>query len=185
MVVSTMKSLRFISFVYFLFGGPLASANGLGSGSVQLKEIPHGFYVVANKENISAKLLYALALQESQTKTNMGRVIAWKYALNDGVKGYFYRTSAELKRHIQVLISQGNYSFDVGIAQINYKWHSHHFKSIDEMIDPMKNLTYAAQYLKSHYKGDWWVAVGKYHSPNNKSLAKNYSEKVYKIWLSI
>lgn len=149
--------------------------------------IPKAFHSIASSENVPVKVLYAITLQESQAKTNLGRVIPWIYTLNDGEKGYYYKTSAELKAHILFLLSQDNENFDVGIGQINYRWHKDNFSSIDEMIDPVSNLRYAAKYLKKHYGkyNNWWLSVGAYHAPVNKALADSYMKKVYKKWLKL
>jgi soluble lytic murein transglycosylase-like protein len=157
------------------------------SFSAAARVIPDGFHSVANKENIPVKILYALALNESQVKTNYGRVIAWAFTLNYNKKGYHFRTHQELKQKVEKLISQGYTSFDVGIAQVNYRWHKDEFKSLDEMIDPLSNLSYAAKYLKSFYTkhGGWWLAVGRYHSPYNKSNAAKYTKRVRNIWLTL
>lgn len=147
-------------------------------------EIPSGFYDVAQKENVPVKLLWSLALNESQVKTNLGRVIAWQYTLNHKGAGYYFNTANELKAKINSLILSGETLFDVGIAQVNYHWHKDNFDSVDEMIDPHKNLTYAARYLKLHYKKtrNWWQAVGLYHSPRNGVDAHKYRQRVKAIW---
>lgn len=150
-------------------------------------EIPAGFYHASQKENVPVRVLYAIALNESQAKTNLGRVIAWPYSLNVRGKSFYFNTHEELRTYIYELLREGETSFDVGIAQINYYWHKDSFDSIDDLIDPTKNLEYAARYLKSHYDktGDWWLSVGKYHAPNNKRLASNYQKRVHKIWLTL
>ena len=152
-----------------------------------MPKIPKGFHTIAEQENIPVKILFALALNESQVRTNYGRVIAWSYTLNHKNRGYHFRTHKELKRKVEDIISQGYRLFDVGIAQVNYRWHKDGFSSLDEMINPVSNLTYAAKYLRGFYDkhGDWWVAVGKYHAPNNKPNAAKYTKKVKNIWLTL
>ncbi len=154
---------------------------------VSASEIPRGFYEVADAEGVPVKLLYAIALNESQTKTNFNRRVPWVYTLNHKGKGFYFKTSEDLKSKILALLAKGETLFDVGIAQVNYHWHRQNFKTIDEMINPRTNLIYASRYLKSHYEqtGNWWIAVGKYHSPGNKKHALNYYRKVRKIWLEL
>jgi len=149
--------------------------------------ISNEFYEISKKENVPVKVLYAIALQESKTLTNKGRVIPWKYTLNYSGKGYFYHSKDKFKSDIDYLISSGNENFDFGIAQINYRWHKSEMGSIDKMINPYENLTYAAKYLRQHFKkyNDWWLAVGAYHSPSNKMNAKKYRNGVYKLWLKL
>lgn len=177
-----MKTITCISVflvAFTCFNGAIASPYG--------SDIPVGFYRVANQEGVPVKLLWSIALNESKVLTNLGRVIAWKYTLNHKGKGYYFSDKLELKSKIESLLREGETLFDVGIAQVNYHWHKEGFSSLEEMINPYNNLTYAAQYLKSHYNrsGDWWNAVGKYHAPSNKKHAKAYRKKVRAIWESL
>ncbi len=157
---------------------------GLVHLTISAKEIPKGVKAVAFKENVPVKILWGIALNESKVKTNLGRVVAWPFTLNHKGKGYYFNSAQELKTKINHLITSGETLFDVGIAQVNYHWHKDNFSSIDEMINPHTNLTYAAQYLKQHYAKheDWWEAVGLYHSPRNGPNAKVYRKRVRAIW---
>jgi soluble lytic murein transglycosylase-like protein len=60
------------------------------------------------------------------------------------------------------------------------------FADKTELLDPAVNLNYAAQLLADEFKWtlnqgkpNWWVAVGRYHTPSNSGLAKNYREDVF------
>lgn len=57
-------------------------------------------------------------------------------------------------------------SVDIGLMQINWKFHGRHFDSMQQLFDPATNLDYAARYLKSLLKehGDLEKAVAHYHS---------------------
>lgn len=155
-----------------------------GSASSSEYRIPYEFYEIAKKKKVPPKILYAIALQESKTLTNKGRIIPWKYTVNYRGKGYFYRSKEEMRADLKRLIDLGIYNFDVGIAQINYKWHKGNLKSLDDFIDPYSNLSYAASYLRKHFEkhNDWWVATGAYHSPRNQLAAEKYRKGVYRLW---
>jgi Transglycosylase SLT domain len=176
-IVFYLMAIKVFMTLLFLYSNP-------SYGSIYTSEIPSGFYDVAASEGVPVKVLWSIALNESEVKTNYGRVIAWQFTLNHKGKGYFFNTAPELKAKILELLNSGETLFDVGIAQVNYHWHKEAFNSIDDMIDPYKNLTYAAQYLKQHFKktNSWWEAVGLYHSPRNGVNARNYRKKVMKIW---
>ena len=182
LIKSTSVSVRIATGMFLFFFLPIKVL-----ASTYSADIPNGFYEVAQKENVPVKLLWSLALNESKVKTNLGRVIAWKYTLNHRGKGYYFNTSEELKGKINKLIISGETLFDIGIAQINYHWHKDKFDSLDDMINPYTNLTYAAQYLKKHYRKtkNWWQAVGLYHSPRNGIYAHKYRERVKAIWLAL
>lgn len=152
-----------------------------------VQDIPSHYYSTAAKEGVPVKLLYAITLQETQTLTTKGRVIPWKYSLNHKGKGYVYKNKEDLKSHAEYLLSNGIKNFDIGIGQINYRWHHQNFSSLDEMINPHTNLNYAAKYLKKHYKklDNWWLAAGAYHAPSNPKKAEKYMKEVHKKWLNI
>lgn len=64
--------------------------------------------------------------------------------------------------------------------QINLSYHGKAFKSIEDALDPQKNVTYAAKYLKSLYlkKGkDWLKAAMAYHS-TTPHKAQRYKKKI-------
>ncbi|MGB3623512.1 lytic transglycosylase domain-containing protein [Ketobacter sp. MCCC 1A13808] len=61
-------------------------------------------------------------------------------------------------------------SVDIGLMQINWKFHGRHFDSLDELFEPRANINYAARYLGSLIKrhGDVENAVAHYHSNTEK-----------------
>ena len=95
-------------------------------------------------------------------------------------KGQFFKTKAEAVKAIKKLQAQGVKSIDVGCMQINLSYHGKAFKSIEDALDPQKNVTYAAKYLKSLYlkKGkDWLKAAMAYHS-TTPHKAQRYKKKI-------
>lgn len=66
-------------------------------------------------------------------------------------------------------------SVDIGLMQINWKFHGRHFDSMQALFDPATNLDYAARYLKSLLKehGDVEKAVAHYHS-NTEEFQNRY-----------
>ncbi|RLT93248.1 transglycosylase SLT domain-containing protein [Ketobacter sp.] len=57
-------------------------------------------------------------------------------------------------------------SVDIGLMQINWKFHGRHFDSLDQLFEPQVNITYAAKYLKKLLArhGSTERAVAFYHS---------------------
>lgn len=86
---------------------------------------------------------------------------------------------------------QDKQSVDIGIMQINWRWHKHRFNSLKPALDPYTNLKTGAEILVEQYQvtGDWWLAVGRYHSPaqtkNSIKRAKQYRQRVRRHWLRI
>jgi soluble lytic murein transglycosylase-like protein len=61
--------------------------------------------------------------------------------------------------------------------QINHHYHGENFSGVAEMLDPKKNVEYAAKFLAQlHAKHvTWTMAVARYHAgPNNDPAQKQY-----------
>jgi soluble lytic murein transglycosylase-like protein len=61
--------------------------------------------------------------------------------------------------------------------QINHHYHAENFRGVDDMLDPRRNVEYAARFL-NRLKGkheSWSMAVARYHAgPNNDPAQKRY-----------
>ncbi len=72
-------------------------------------------------------------------------------------------------------------SVDIGLMQINWKFHGENFESMEELFDPATNLDYAARFLGQLLKqhGDLESAVAHYHSSTlqfQEIYLKNFRE---------
>ena len=108
------------------------------------------------------------------------------FALNINGKSQYFECKEEAVKAINKAISSGVTNIDIGLAQINYRWHGGKFDSIDSMISAEPNISYAAEYL-SNLKlkhGDWHKALRHYHSAK-LVYHKEYSRKVVMCWLGI
>ncbi len=108
-----------------------------------------------------------LAITRVETgRTSQGQTSPWPWTVNMEGAGHWFSTEDEARSFVFSRFKDGARSFDVGCFQINYKWHSSGFKSIDEMFDPDLNAAYAARFLTKLYNefGDWSKAAGAYHS---------------------
>lgn len=106
------------------------------------------------------------------------------YALNVNGKAVNARTNDEARELIHVALRAGINNIDIGIMQLNYRWHQGEFQSIDEMLSVERNIAYAASFLsklKSKH-GNWHTALRHYHSANPEHYRK-YSRKVVMCWL--
>ena len=108
------------------------------------------------------------------------------FTLNINGKAFFFDDKNSALKAINKAIASGVVSIDIGLAQINYKWHGENFTSLESMLSPELNIAYAAQLLSklkiTH--GDWHKAVRHYHSANSVHNQK-YSRKVVTCWLGI
>ncbi|NDA90183.1 MAG: lytic transglycosylase domain-containing protein [Alphaproteobacteria bacterium] len=105
-------------------------------------------------------------------------------AINIEGKTVTINDKSEAIKTIKNALNQGVTNIDVGIAQINYRWHKDNFKNIEEMLNPATNIEYAAKLLSSLFKqhGTWHKAIRHYHSAN-PNHHKQYSRKVVIAWL--
>ena len=105
-------------------------------------------------------------------------------AINIAGKTATPNDKSEAIKTIKNAVNQGITNIDIGITQINYRWHKDNFKNIEEMINPTANIEYAAKLLSSLFKqhGTWHKAIRHYHSAN-PNHHKQYSRKVVIAWL--
>ncbi|HXF55719.1 MAG TPA: transglycosylase SLT domain-containing protein [Hyphomicrobiaceae bacterium] len=126
----------------------------------------------AEKHGVPLGMLYAVGL----TETGRGDSLR-PYALNiEGRAVYEVGKQEALRRFLQARAA-GAKLIDVGCMQINHHYHSRHFASVEEMLDPARNVDYGARFLKELYvrEGSWTMAVARYHAgPNNDAAQKKY-----------
>lgn len=74
-------------------------------------------------------------------------------------------------------------NIDLGVMQINWKYHGDQVPSLSRLMDPDYNIAYGAFYLSKliHKYGNVWEAVGYYHS-STPSEQKRYIAEVKSIY---
>ena len=159
-------------------------------------EIPRAYRIIADQYGVPADVFFAIALQESG-KSGSDKFLPWPWTLNINNKGYYFDTRAEAEMALLAALEnakrQGKVGrVAVGLGQIYMPSHITQFVSPIEALDPTRNLHYAARLLVDHYQAtrreglpDWWVAVGRYHTPSNTKLANAYRQLVFKKCLKI
>ncbi|MDB5525948.1 MAG: lytic transglycosylase [Rhizobium sp.] len=126
----------------------------------------------ALKYKIPEGILYSVGLTETGRK---GSLQPW--SLNVEGKAYFARSPAEAVETFDLAERQGAKLIDLGCMQINHHYHGEHFRGVAEMLEPRKNVEYAAKFLAQlHAKHvTWTMAVARYHAgPNNNPAQKQY-----------
>lgn len=126
-------------------------------------------------------VINSVCTHESQTFHN-GKRQPWPWTLNVAGKGYWFNTKQAAINYaeLEFSLSSPNASIDVGMCQVNWYWHGQNFDSVSELIDPVNNVRYAANFLKQLKKDNssWEQAIGAYHSPVDKKRAANYAKAV-------
>jgi hypothetical protein len=134
-------------------------------------------------------LLGTIAKVESgRPITAMSDVRAWPWTINADGKGYFFESKAAAVAWATQGLARGVNFMDVGCMQVDLQMHPGAFHSLDEAFDPARNVDYGAHYLKRLHDGDaggnWYVAVGLYHS-HTPYLAAAYRERVTAVGAGI
>jgi hypothetical protein len=121
-----------------------------------------------------------LSVMVAITQTETGRLQdgetrPWPWTVNLEGEGHWFPDRAAALSFASEQFDLGKRSFDIGCFQINFRWHSENFVSLDQMFDPLANATYAAQFLVrlKAETGDWSAAAGAYHS-RTEALAQVY-----------
>lgn len=121
-----------------------------------------------------------LAITRVETGRNQaGRLAPWPWAVNRTGEGFWFETEAAAIAFGEAELAAGVQNFDVGCFQINLRWHSKGFSSLQDMFDPYRNADYAARLLADLYRseGGWPKAVAAYHSRSPEHAAP-YLRKV-------
>jgi len=77
-------------------------------------------------------------------------------------------------------------STDIGIMQINWRWHEQHVTSINKLLDVSYNVEYAASLLRKLIKAHGlYEAIGRYHNNTDEQRKRNYRSRVIAIYNSL
>lgn len=133
---------------------------------------------------IAPGLLTAIALTESGHRAALGSPWApWPWTVNADGPALYFDDRDEAIAAVQTLMRQGTSNVDLGCMQINMTWHNGSFTTLEEMFDPVGNVTYAARHLadlKARH-GTWEAAIGNYHSGDPVRRA-DYLRRVMTQW---
>lgn len=139
----------------------------------------------ARRTGVPVSVLKAISLTETGRRRG-GAFRPWPWTVNMEGEGHWFENEDEARAYVDREFRRGARSFDVGCFQINYKWHGHAFRSIDEMFDPLANALYAARFLRTLHaeQGDWGRAAGAYHS-RTPELANRYQTRFERLYAGL
>ena len=141
----------------------MASNNALVSNNHIQGKIKRLIKATEEQYGIPSGLLEAIAFVESGINNHV---------INIAGKAVIATNNNEALKVISDARENGIRNIDVGVMQLNYRWHSKSFANIQEMLNPKNNIEYAAKFLlrlkKQH--GTWYAAICNYHSskPNHQ-----------------
>ena len=156
------------------------------SGTVWSDEsVPAGYRAVATENGIPYTLFYAVALTESGKPVGVTRHYRpWPWTLNVAGQGYFFDSRLAAWQALTVWLEQGKRSIDIGLMQVNWRYHRERLSTPWQALDPYFNLRVGAKILQECYftRQDWWASVGCYHAPGDSQRAKQYRRRVVSRW---
>lgn len=143
--------------------------------NVMASDIAKLVHYTETKYKIPKGLLASIAKIESNNQP---------FAINIGGESYFAADIESAKEYIVSKLSVGITNIDIGIMQINWRWHGKAFKNLYHILLPKYNIEYAGRLLASLKKqhGDWHTAVRLYHSAKPEYY-RIYSRKVVMNWV--
>ena len=147
--------------------------------------VPAGYRSVAAQSGIPYTLLYAVALTESGQQVLSTQVYRpWPWTLNVAGQGYFFESRQAAWQALMVWLDKGKRSIDVGLMQVNWRYHQARLETPWQALDPFFNLRVGATILRDCYiiQQDWWASVGCYHSPTDQRRAEQYRRRVFSRW---
>jgi len=153
--------------------------------TVEAQSIPGGYQRVATQYDLPPALLYVVALTESgQSALSEGRFRPWPWALNINGAGHYFTSRQEALQALQSALDNANSSVDIGLMQVNWRYHHAALGSPWQALDPYHNLRVAAAILRDCFieHTDWMQAAGCYHAPNNLIRAQAYASRVQQHW---
>ncbi len=143
------------------------------------------FAEVAKEHGIDPVLLYTIALVESSRKvpgTN-NYVAPSRFTLNSNGNAYYFDSK---EKAIAKLTELAKYTknIDIGLMQINYRWHEDKVGNFLDLLDTKTNLRIGAQILSKALNShkNPCIAIGHYHSWSNETAASKYGCKVLSIY---
>lgn len=125
-------------------------------------------------------LLYAVALTESSKEIG-GFQSPWPWALHQGGRTYYPRSSREALALIRQHRQEDHDLIDVGLMQVNLRWHGHRVKHLADLIDPKTNLDLGARILREAMDSspnNLPLGIGRYHAWRDQKAAERYGHRV-------
>ena len=144
--------------------------------------IPPDWSAVSRYCGVPAKILYAVALQESG-RMQAGQFKPYPWTLNIAGRGVYYPSREAMFSALMTALQSDTLSVDIGPMQMNWKWHSERIGSPWLATDPINNARLGCGLLQDLYaqSGDWDQAVARYHSAT-PTRGQHYLQGVKRQW---
>ncbi|MGI9498966.1 MAG: lytic transglycosylase domain-containing protein [Geminicoccaceae bacterium] len=172
LLVNPLKALAVLA---LFVAGPMTDMASAADLSGTLWE------TAAEAKDLDPLMLYAVALTESGRQDDTAILRPWPWALNIEGRPVFAESQADAA---SILEAHKHDSVDVGLLQINIRWHGHRVESVHELLEARTNLDVGAAILQEALAtapNDLTAGVGRYHSARPER-ARAYARTVLSIY---
>ncbi|WP_082072733.1 MULTISPECIES: transglycosylase SLT domain-containing protein [Halomonas] len=140
----------------------------------------------ARAHNIDPLLLYSVALAESAWRgANDGEIQPWPYTLRVvSEPGNYQPDLSAAQSELQGYLERYT-SIDIGLMQVNSRYHGHRVSSLAELLIPEKNLLVGAEILRETIDSapnDLQLGIGRYHHWSDEVRARSYGARILAIY---
>ncbi|TAL43044.1 MAG: lytic transglycosylase domain-containing protein [Methylovulum sp.] len=142
------------------------------------------WWQIANYHQLDPYVLYAVALVESAKRNDPNHITPWPWAINKSGKAIIPASQQEARRILTKALAEGSRNIDVGLMQINFRWHGHRVDKPEYLLNPVTNLQIGALLLAEAIQSaphNLALGIGRYHSWQNVSAAVAYGRKVLAV----
>lgn len=139
------------------------------------------WWQIGMRHQIDPYILYAVALVESHKHGDQNHVSPWPWAINNAGKSFIPCNQQEAKALLNQMLDQGKRNIDVGIMQVNLRWHGHRVAKPEQLLIPSTNLEIGASVLSEAIQSvpdNLAHGIGRYYSWKNEPAAIQYGQKV-------
>lgn len=145
------------------------------------------FEKVAHNYNLDPVLLYSVALAESASGRGNGSISPWAWTLRDNESVLYSLSIKEARQALSEHIEKNGEgsSIDVGMMQVNLKWHGNKVSSPFDLLDIETNLEVGAGILNEAIKSspdDIVRGIGRYNNWKDPERNRTYGTKVLSIY---
>lgn len=146
------------------------------------------YQLVGIEKGLDPLLLYSVSLAESAYGIGeKGKIAPHAWTLRAS-KAHYSKTKDEAEATLQSYIDAGTTLVDIGLMQVNLRWHGQRVTNPSDLLDPITNVRVAADILSeaiNSAKGDITLGIGRYHHWGDEDRARNYGERVLAIYRNL
>ena len=138
---------------------------------------------VAHRYRLDPYLLYAVALTESARVTD-GFAEPWPLAIQHQGRAFYPEDTESARQELKRRLMTGDPSIDVGIMQVNLRWHGHRVSHPEALFDRDTNIDLGARIIVEGIQsapGNPVYGIGRYHAWQNRRVAEIYGRKVIRL----